>query len=48
MQVNKEQTRIEDSSVIENEKRFTVVKTKLNHDVIMENIEEEDKESVAS
>jgi hypothetical protein len=46
--VNQEQTRIEDSSVIENEKRFTVVKTKLNHDVIMENIEQEDKESVAS
>jgi len=48
MQVNKEETRIEDNSVIENEKRFTVVKTKLNHDVIIENIEEEDKESVNS
>ena len=46
--MNKEETRIEDSSVIENEKRFTVVKTKLNHDVIVEDIVEEDKESESS
>jgi hypothetical protein len=46
--VNKEETRIEDNSVIENEKNFVKVKTKLDHDVIVEGIVEEDKESEAS
>jgi len=46
--VNKEETRIEDNSVIENEKIFVKVKTKLDHDVIVEGIVEEDKESEAS
>ncbi len=47
-QVNKEETRIEDNSIIENEKRFVEVKTKLDHDVIVEDIVEEDKVSEAS
>jgi hypothetical protein len=46
--VNKEETRIEDNSVIENENRFVEVKTKLDHDVIVEDIVEEDKVSEAS
>ena len=46
--MNKEETRIEDNSVIENEKNFVKVKTKLDHDVIVEGIVEEDKESEAS
>ena len=46
--MNKEETRIEDNSVIENEKRFVEVKTKLDHDVIVEDIVEEDKVSEAS
>ncbi len=46
--MNKEETRIEDNSVIENEKIFVKVKTKLDHDVIVEGIVEEDKESEAS
>jgi hypothetical protein len=46
--VNKEGTRIEDNSVIENEKNFVKVKTKLDHDVIVEGIVEEDKDSEAS
>jgi hypothetical protein len=46
--VNKEETRIEDNSVIESEKRFVEVKTKLDHDVIVEDIVEEDKVSEAS
>jgi hypothetical protein len=46
--VNKEEIRIKDNSVIENEKRFVEVKTKLDHDVIVEDIVEEDKVSDAS
>jgi hypothetical protein len=46
--VNKEETRIEDNSIIENENRFVEVKTKLDHDVIVEDIVEEDKVSEAS
>ena len=46
--MNKEETRIEDNSVIENENRFVEVKTKLDHDVIVEDIVEEDKVSEAS
>ena len=46
--MNKEETRIEDNSVIENEKRFVEVKTRLDHDVIVEDIVEEDKVSDAS
>jgi hypothetical protein len=43
--VNKEETRIEDSSVIEIEKRMIEVKAKLDNDVIVEDIIEEDKVS---
>jgi hypothetical protein len=46
--VNKEETRIEDNSVIENKIRFIDAKTKIDHDVIVEDIVEEDKESELS
>ena len=46
--MNKEEIRIEDNSVIENEKIFVKVKTKLDHDAIVEGIVEEDKDSEAS
>jgi hypothetical protein len=45
--VNKEETKIEDNSVFEKEKKNFEVKTKLDHDVIVEDIVEEDKESEA-
>jgi hypothetical protein len=44
-QENKEETRIEDNSVIENEKRFIELKTKIDDDVIVEAIEDEKKVS---
>ena len=46
--MNKEETRIEDNSVIENEKNFVKVKINLDHDVIVEDIVEEEKVSEAS
>ena len=46
--MNKEEIRIEDNSVIKNKKRFIDAKTKIDHDVIVEDIVEEEKESEAS
>ena len=47
-QGNKNETRIENNSVIENETRLIEVKTKLDQDIIVEEVEEEEKVSEPS
>ena len=47
-QGNKNETRIENKSVIENETRLIEVKTKLDQDIIVEEVEEEEKISEPS
>jgi hypothetical protein len=47
-QGNKNETRIENNSVIENETRLIEVKTKLDQDIIVEEVEEEEKISEPS
>ena len=47
-QRNKYETRIENNSVIENETRLIEVKTKLDQDIIVEEVEEEEKVSEPS
>ena len=47
-QGNKNETRIKNNSVIENETRLIEAKTKLDQDIIVEEVEEEEKISEPS